>query len=93
MGLNFATDLADTMPLRDAIGIHLRNNHYPPVPLSMVTPCIRAIEACIERDWERLIELPDGIKWRNQITAPANAIAEAHHLGPWIDLEPWEIEE
>lgn len=86
MGLNLATDLAidPSIALETAITIQLRNNHYPPVPHSMVSPCIQAIEACNEGDQDRRIELPSGVKWRDQITAPAHAIVESHHLWPWV---------
>ena len=47
MGMNTAMDLAENIDisLEDAIGYHLQGNHYPPVPLSMVQPCIDAIDA------------------------------------------------
>ncbi len=47
MGSTFATELADNdllgLDLETQIGIHLSSNHYPPVPRSMVQPCIDAI--------------------------------------------------
>jgi hypothetical protein len=85
MGSNFATELA-TMPeldLESSIGYHLRSNHYPPVPLSMVQPCINAIDAYWEEDLNRHIELPDGVLWRGEEYAPAWAIIEGHHLDAW----------
>jgi hypothetical protein len=46
MGGNFAQDLAlTTIPLDQQIAMHLRGNHYPPVPLTMLQPCLYAIEA------------------------------------------------
>ena len=50
MGSNFATELASgdlfpTLDLESAIAMHLQDNHYPPVPVSMVQPCIDAIDA------------------------------------------------
>lgn len=92
MGNNFATEMADGtledlgihLTLEDQIRIQLRNNHYPPVPLSMVQPCIDAIYACNEEESGKLIELPEGVLWRNQPTAPAWAIVEGHHLDAWI---------
>jgi len=86
MGSNFATDLAEAplgLTMEDAIGIHLQSNHYPPVPLSMVTPCIEAIDAYWEDDLSRAIELPEGVFWRDNPFAPAHAIIESHHLWPW----------
>ena len=57
----------------------------------MVQPCIYAIEACNEECYNRMIELPDGILWRGQSSAPAHAIVEGHHLEPWL-LQEQEIE-
>lgn len=89
MGSNFATDLADNdlldLDLETQIGIHLSANHYPPVPSSMVQPCIDAIDAYYEEDFNKLISLPSGVSWRGESSAPAHAIIEAHHLQAWCD--------
>jgi len=86
MGYNTALDLSEELELdlEMAIGIHLRSNHYPPVPLAMVQPCIDAIDAYYEDDFDREITLPEGITWRNQDTCPASAIIDAHHLDAWL---------
>ena len=88
MGSNFATELADEellgLDLETSIAIHLQANHYPPVPTSMVEPCIAAIDAYYDEDYQRLIELPEPITWRDQNSAPASAIVEAHHLDAWL---------
>ena len=84
MGYNTATDLAESFDLEQAILIHLRSNHYPPVPSSMVQPCIDAIDAYYDEDYKRDITLPAPITWRGQPTAPASAIIEAHHLEAWL---------
>lgn len=85
MGNNFAEDLANSnIELSKSIAIHLQGNHYPPVPLGMISPCINAINACNEGDWERTIDLEGAAKWRGQDSAPAHAIVEGHHLHNWI---------
>ena len=88
MGSNFATELATgvlgPISIEDQIAMHLRNNHYPPVPLSMVKPCIEAIDAYWEDDLNHEIALPEGGSWRGQSTAPAWAIIEGHHLDAWV---------
>jgi hypothetical protein len=88
MGSNFATELADNdlldLDLETQIGIHLSANHYPPVPKSMIQPCIDAIDAYYDEDYDRLITLPAPITWRDQNNAPAYAIIEAHHLDAWL---------
>jgi hypothetical protein len=86
MGYNTALDLSEELELdlEMAIGIHLRSNHYPPVPLSMVQPCIEAIDAYYDEDYRREITLPEGVLWRGQVTAPADAIIDQHHLSAWL---------
>ena len=87
MGINLATELADgilDLDLETQIGIHLRGNHYPPVPSSMIQPCIDAIDAYYDEEYNRKIDLPEGITWRNMVKAPAYAIVEAHHLEAWL---------
>jgi hypothetical protein len=85
MGRNFAEDLAlmPNLSMESAIGMHLRANHYPPVPLSMVSICIEAIDAYWEDDISREITLPEGISWKGKESAPAWAIIENHHLDAW----------
>ena len=50
MGSNFANDLSvmDSLDIETQIGIHLSANHYPPVPKTMIRPCIEAIDALID---------------------------------------------
>jgi hypothetical protein len=83
MGYNTALDLAD-LDLEVALGYHLQGNHYPPVPLSMVEPCIEAIDAYWDEDFDRAIEMPEGVSYKGQTHAPAWAIVEQHHLAAWL---------
>jgi hypothetical protein len=88
MGSNFAHDLADYdlgLDLSTAISIHLTANHYPPVPTSMVLPCIEALEAYWEDEIDREIAMPEGVSYRGMNTAPAWAIIEQHHLEAWCE--------
>jgi hypothetical protein len=84
MGNNTALDLASEFDLEQGIAYHLRGNHYPPVPLSMVQPCIEAIDAWWEEDSDRLIEMPEGVSYRGEKFAPAHAIIDQHHLHAWL---------
>ena len=90
MGSNLAYDLASDelgLDLETAIGYHLQGNHYPPVPLSMVEPCIEAIDAYYEEDYNKLIEMPEGVFYRGDRYAPAYAIVQQHHLNAWLPEE------
>ena len=84
MGYTTALDLSNELDLEVALGYHLQGNHYPPVPLSMVQPCIDAIDAYYEEDFDRAIEMPEGVSYKGQTHAPAWAIIEQHHLGAWL---------
>ena len=86
MGRNFATELStmDTMPLEAQINLHLQYNFYPPVPSSMVQPCIEAIDAYWDEDIYREIEMPQGVSYRGSNSAPAHAIVEQHRLDSWL---------
>ena len=91
MGSLQAMEMAEMLSMEDALAWHLRSNHYPPVPLSMIQPCIDAIQAGLEDDWQRLIHL-NGSSWRGQDYAPAYAIIEGHHLDPWLELDEEGLE-
>lgn len=89
MGMTTAVELAEILDLNSSLAMHLQANHYPPVPTSMVQPCIDAIDAYHDEDYNREIKLPDGVSWRGMDTAPASAIAEAHHLDAWLPHAHW----
>jgi hypothetical protein len=89
MGYNTSVDFANELDIEVALGYHLQGNHYPPVPLSMVQPCIDAIDAYYEEDYNRLIEMPEGVFYRGMDHAPAHAIVEQHHLGAWLPEEDY----
>jgi len=84
MGYNTALDLSESLDLEMALSIHLQSNHYPPVPLSMVEPCIEAIDAYYDEDYNKLIEMPEGVFYRGDKFAPAHAIVSQHHLDAWL---------
>jgi len=91
MGRAYAEGLADEVDnlidLPTALHIHLRSNHYPPVPVAMIEPCVAAIDAANDDDWERDIDLTGIAKWRGSDYAPAWAIIEGHHLESFLTSE------
>ena len=82
----------EILDLETQILYHLKGNHYPPVPAEMVTPCIEAIDAYYDEDYQRMIDMPMvgdfQILYRGELQAPASAIIEQHHLQFW--LPEWE---
>jgi hypothetical protein len=77
------------LDLETQILYHLKANHYPPVPSEMVAPCIEAIDAAYDEDFDRMIDMPKvgdfQILYKGSTTAPAWAIIEQHHLDTFID--------
>jgi len=85
MGSVTAIGLADSvLDLETQLAYHLQGNHYPPVPLSMVQPCIEAIDAAYDEDYDREIAMPEGVSYKGSNVAPAWAIIEQHHLDWFI---------
>jgi hypothetical protein len=87
MGNVLAMALADEeldISLENAISIHLTSNHYPAVPVSMVQPCIEAIDLVNSGEGDSFVFLPEGITYMGEVYAPAYAIVQQHHLGYWI---------
>ena len=86
MGSVTAIGLADSvLDLETQLAYHLQGNHYPPVPLTMVQPCIDAIDAFYDEDWDREIAMPEGVLYKGNNVAPAWAMVEQHHLSWFID--------
>ena len=57
MGLNTTMEInLMDLTLEDKVGMHLRGNLYPPVPLSMVHPCVDAINAYWNEDYSEFIK-------------------------------------
>lgn len=93
MGSMQAAEMANFLQIEEAIEWHLRSNHYPPVPSSMVKPCLEAIDAYWEDDLDRAIEMPEGVYYRGETVAPARAIIVQHHLDAWCAEEEYPEED
>ena len=89
MGAMTARELASIteVTMEQQIAWHLQSNHFPPVPTTMVEPCIEAIQAFYEEDYDKLISLPEGVGYKGLTVAPARAIVQAHHLESWLEEE------
>lgn len=90
MGSLQATEMANSgLDLESTLGWHLRVNHYPPVPTTMVPICMEAIDAYWEDDLDKEITLPEGVFFRGMPTAPARDIIIQHHLDAWCSEEDY----
>jgi hypothetical protein len=66
---------------------HLRYNHYPPLPGSLVKPCIDAIAKADQEEWDAEIAMPEGLLFRGQGSATAAQIVESCHLHEFLSLD------
>lgn len=96
MGSITALGIKDSvLDLETQILYHLKGNHYPPVPAEMVQPCIEAIDAAYDEDFDRMIAMPMvgdfQILYKGNTEAPAWAIIDQHHLSFFIEpADEWE---
>lgn len=80
-----ATTMAEMAGLDAALHYHLTANHYPPIPTEMIPVAKSAIEAAAAGDYERLIELPGGITYKDGSTeVPAYTVIESLHLDAFV---------
>lgn len=77
--------------LREALGWHLRYNHYPPLPESLIDVAEKAIEEARNADpyaWEvTLLDLPEGITFRGCTTIAVAEAIESMHLEDFLGCE------
>ena len=90
MGSITALGIKDSvLDLETQLLYHLKGNHYPPVPAEMVQPCIEAIDAYYDEDYDRMIDMPKvgdfQILYKGNTQAPAHAIVDQHHLDVFIE--------
>jgi len=94
MGRIFAEELASGIggiTLERGVAIHMAGNLYPPPPSYMVPVAIEALNSIlIEDDWEKEIDLPDGVEWRGEKKVPARFVIDAFRLEAFLDGEDEE---
>ena len=92
MGSFIAGDLAalvaeETISLEKAVEMHLRSNHYPPLPYSMVQPALQAIEMYKAGEVNETITLPEGMSYRDEPEMPVLTMIEVLHLEFFLPTE------
>ena len=86
MGRQYATDLNEFVGGDAAIEIHYTHNCLPKVPLFFVQSAREAIDAGNDRDWNRLIDLPEQVQWKDGRTAiEAHLLIESFRLDGFIE--------
>ena len=78
MGRMYAEGIKEfDISLERQIGIHLQNNHYPPVSPIFVSVAIEAIQKVNDGEGNEIIIMP------NNISKTAYQVVEGLHLDTW----------
>ena len=93
MGSLQAMEMAEMLEIESAISWHLQSNHFPPIPQSMVQPCIEAINNASAGERTKLVILPLGGGYKGLTAAPTDARNEQHHLDAWVELDEEGLED
>lgn len=70
-------------PLHTEVAYHLQNKFDRTIPLSMLDPCVNAINKANEGEWYADIDL-NGNKYKGESIASVETIINAHALQQWV---------
>jgi len=88
MGLSTAQGIIDaSTTLAQGVALHFKANCYPPVPLIMVECAVKSINLIRDEEGSTLVDLPDGVEFRNRKQATAYEIAEGLRLDAFLMME------
>jgi len=86
MGLSTAIGITESnLSLEQQLSWHFSSNCYPPIPSQMIPVAKMAIFHYWEEDYDAMVELPEGVEFRNGATSiPASQIIESLRLDAWV---------
>jgi hypothetical protein len=95
MGRMTAMSLTEmNVPLEQQLAIHFSSNCYPPIPSKMIPVAVEAINAYNEEDFARVIQLPEGVEFRNgENWVFASQAIESLRLDAWLSEIFWTDED
>lgn len=70
-------------PLHTEVAYHLQNKFDKTIPLSMLDPCVNAINKANEGEWYADIDL-NGNKYKGESIASVETIINSHALQQWV---------
>ena len=85
----------DQGKLYAAIEYQLTSNFYPPHPRALIGPCVEAVKAAINGEWQKDIPMPEGILYGQdkQTTAKAITLIDDFRLTELVDYYALEASE
>jgi hypothetical protein len=95
MGRMTAMDLQEQrMSLEQQLAIHFSSNCYPPIPSKMIPVGVAAIHAYWDEDYAKVIQLPEGVEFRNgENWVFASQAIESLRLDAWLSEIYWTDED
>jgi hypothetical protein len=80
------------LPLGVLLHWHLTANHYPPLPVSLIPACRRAIDLAAEGDYDAKVRLPRGLITREgKRSLPVREIVQMAHLLDFVEVREYEL--
>lgn len=94
MGYATALGIADSnISLEQQVSWHFSSNCYPPVPQFMVPVAVKAIEQAIADEWDEVLDLPEGVSFRNNSSVKVYDIIDGLFLQAFVDVAMEEMHE
>jgi len=95
MGLSTAMGIAESdLSLEQQLAWHFSSNCYPPIPKQMIPVAVEAINAYWEEDFAKVIQLPEGVEFKNgESWVFASQAIESLRLDAWLQEIYWTDEE
>ena len=72
------------LPLEQKLKWHLQGNHYPPLPMSLVSACLEAIELARLDYYTAEVKLPNGLEYDGSPVMVVGELVSACHLDGFI---------
>ena len=80
------------MPLETVLWWHLTANHYPPLPVSLIPACRRAIDLAAEGEYDKLVPVPRGLETREgKRSLTVREIVSMAHLLDLVEAREFEL--
>lgn len=84
--ISLAELAVDDNALHNALAIHLRSNHYPPISYAFIPVAKHAIELASEGKYDAKLDYPNGL-----VRTVAHTI-EGLHLDAFVDSDYYEYD-
>ncbi len=73
--------------LETQVSWHFSSACVPPVPQLMVSLAVSAIGYAVNDCWDKVLELPEGVTWRDLTEVSVRNIIESLHLDAFVESE------